>query len=67
MLGGSGGTRTLTITPAANQSGTATITVRVTDPGGLFAEDTFLLTVCLPQRRRLVLCPVKIDRNEVFR
>ena len=43
--GGSGANRTLPITPAANQNGTATITVTVTDPGGLFAEDTFLLTV----------------------
>ena len=39
------GNRTLTITPAANQNGSATITVRATDPGGLFAEDTFTLTV----------------------
>ena len=44
-LGGSGANRTLTITPAANQNGSATITVSVTDPGGLFAENTFVLTV----------------------
>ena len=45
VSGGSGGNRNLPITPVANGNGAATITVRVTDPGGLFAEDTFLLTV----------------------
>jgi hypothetical protein len=33
--------RTVTVTPAANQSGTATITVTVTDGGSLTATDTF--------------------------
>ena len=44
VLGGSGASRTVTVTPAANQSGTATITVTVGD-GALTAVDTFLLTV----------------------
>ncbi len=44
VLGGSGAARTVTVTPAANQSGTATITVTVSD-GTLTASDTFLLTV----------------------
>jgi glucose/arabinose dehydrogenase len=44
VFGGSGNNRTLTVTPAANQSGTATITVTVSD-GGLSASDTFVLTV----------------------
>ena len=35
----------MTITPAANQSGTATITVTVTDGDGGTASDTFVLTV----------------------
>jgi hypothetical protein len=43
-LGGSGANRTLNITPAANQSGTATITVSVND-GTATVSDTFLLTV----------------------
>jgi hypothetical protein len=45
VFGGSGGARTVTVTPAAGQSGISTITVRATDAGGLFAVDTFLLTV----------------------
>lgn len=44
VFGGSGASRTITVTPAANQSGSAIITVTVTD-GVLTANDTFLLTV----------------------
>ncbi len=44
ILGGAGTARTVTITPAANQSGTATITLRVTDAGNLFTETTFTVT-----------------------
>jgi poly(3-hydroxybutyrate) depolymerase/PKD repeat protein len=43
-FGGSGASRTVSITPAANQSGTATITVTVSD-GTTTASDTFILTV----------------------
>ncbi|MFO1487823.1 MAG: autotransporter-associated beta strand repeat-containing protein [Verrucomicrobiota bacterium] len=43
-FGGSGTNRTLTITPALNQFGTATITVSVSD-GSLSATTSFLLTV----------------------
>lgn len=42
--GGSGGARTLVITPVAGQSGTSTITVTVSD-GTASATDTFLLTI----------------------
>jgi hypothetical protein len=44
VFGGSGGSRTVTVTPAANQSGSATITVTVSD-GAFSASDTFRLTV----------------------
>ncbi|HET6975060.1 MAG TPA: Ig-like domain-containing protein [Pyrinomonadaceae bacterium] len=42
---GSGGSRTLQIIPATNQSGTTTITVTVTATNGRTATDTFDLTV----------------------
>jgi hypothetical protein len=44
VFGGSGANRTVTVTPTLNQSGTALITVAVSD-GTLVAQDTFLLTV----------------------
>lgn len=44
-LGGSGGQRTLNVTPAANQIGTAIITVRVKDEGNKITEASFRLTV----------------------
>jgi uncharacterized repeat protein (TIGR01451 family) len=43
-LGGAGATRTLTMAPVANQSGTTTISISVTD-GTLTNTDTFVLTV----------------------
>lgn len=45
VTGGSGTNRSLTITPAANQSGTATITVTVTDSAGAQASTSFELVV----------------------
>ena len=45
VFGGSGPNRTLTITPAANQTGSAVITVTVADPGGQRASASFTLTV----------------------
>jgi hypothetical protein len=44
VLGGSGANRTITVTPAANQTGGAAITVSVTD-GVLVTDTTFTLTV----------------------
>jgi len=43
-LGGSGGNRTVQVTPAANQTGTTTITLTVSD-GTLTAPSSFALTV----------------------
>jgi Putative Ig domain len=44
-LGGSGATRTLNMTPASGQTGRATITVTVSDAGGLTATSSFVLTI----------------------
>jgi hypothetical protein len=45
LFSGSGSNRTLTVTPALNQYGSAMITVRVQDLDGLSASAEFLLTV----------------------
>lgn len=45
VFGGSGANRTVTVTPATNEYGSATITVFVTDGAGQSAQDTFDLTV----------------------
>lgn len=37
--------RSVTVAPVASQSGETTITLRVTDVGGLFAETSFIITV----------------------
>ena len=44
ILGGSGANRTVTLTPTANQSGTATITLQVSD-GQMASSTSFVLTV----------------------
>jgi beta-glucanase (GH16 family) len=44
VLGGSAANRTVTLTPAADQSGSATITITVSD-GVLSSSDSFVLTV----------------------
>jgi hypothetical protein len=44
VFGGSGANRTVTVTPTANQLGSSTITVSVSD-GALTASNTFLVTV----------------------
>jgi hypothetical protein len=47
-FGGSGGSRTLTVTPAVGQQGTANIETVVTDGDGFKATNSFLLTVGSP-------------------
>ncbi len=47
-FGGSGGNRTLTVTPAAGQQGTANIDAVVTDGDGFTSTNSFLLTVGSP-------------------
>jgi subtilisin-like proprotein convertase family protein len=44
VVGGSGANRTVTVTPVANQNGSCTITINVSD-GALTTNDTFILTV----------------------
>src|SRR5439155_16743565 len=44
-FGGRGSDRSVTIMPATNQFGTATITITVTEPGGASATNAFVLTV----------------------
>ncbi len=44
-LGGSGANRTVTLTPAKDQSGVATVSLAVKDGGGLTATNRFELTV----------------------
>ncbi len=64
---GSGSTRNLTITPAANESGMATITVTVT-AGSESMTDTFVLTVTevndLPDAINDSLSPVNEDSGQ---
>ena len=45
VFGGSGVTRTVTVTPALNQVGSAVINVLVTDPNGGLALESFVLNV----------------------
>ncbi len=45
VFGGSGAARTVTVSPAAGIIGTASITLTVTDGGGLQASTSFMLTV----------------------
>jgi hypothetical protein len=45
VFGGTGANRTVTVTPAAGQSGTAVITVTAIDADGAARQDTFQLTV----------------------
>src|SRR5207247_10038606 len=54
VFGGSGADRTFTLTPAANQSGTAWITIMVADPEGASASSSFVLTVNPVNRQRTI-------------
>ncbi|MBM3836501.1 MAG: CHRD domain-containing protein [Verrucomicrobia bacterium] len=47
-LGGSGANRTVVVTPASNAVGSATITLTVTDGGGITASTSFTLKVTQP-------------------
>ncbi len=45
LLGGSGANRTIQVSPAANQVGQSTVTLTVTDEGGLNASDSLVVTI----------------------
>jgi hypothetical protein len=45
LLGGSGATRSVIVTPATGQTGTTTLTLTVTDTNGASASSTFTVTV----------------------
>ena len=45
MIGGSGGNRTVTITPAEAVAGTASVSLTVADAAGLSTTRTFLVTI----------------------
>ena len=51
-LGGSGTSRSVTITPAADETGDAFVTIIITDTGGLSASSTFLVTIT-PQQQSM--------------
>ncbi|MBJ7396235.1 MAG: heparinase II/III family protein [Akkermansiaceae bacterium] len=66
VFGGSGANRTVTVTPAANQSGAAFITLTVSD-GTNTASDTFWLTVvdaAMPQTLTVPLAASADDAEE---
>ena len=58
VFGGSGTNRTVRITPAANQSGTTTISIGVTNDAGGTASDSFVLTVTAINDAPVVTRPI---------
>jgi hypothetical protein len=69
VLGGSGANRTVTVSPLADQAGSATITLTVGD-GTLTGTDTFLVTVGIGQPPKVTTQPgsqtITDSRNATF-
>jgi len=65
VLGGSGGGRTITLTPAAGLAGIAPVTILVTDAGGAVAVRNFNLTVG-PTAAAPVALPAAVPANVVL-
>jgi glucose/arabinose dehydrogenase len=63
VFGGSGGSRTVTVTPAANQSGSTTITITVSD-GALSTSSSFVLTVSGPNTPPTISAISGVTTNE---
>ncbi|PYR92017.1 MAG: hypothetical protein DMF84_14655, partial [Acidobacteria bacterium] len=64
VFGGSGASRTVTVTPAAGQTGTVTITVTVADGNSGTASDPFVVTVTAPANRAPVANNDAYSTNE---
>jgi uncharacterized repeat protein (TIGR02543 family) len=66
VFGGSSGSRTVTVTPLANQSGVALITLTVSN-GEAASTETFLLTVQVVPATRMLLTRLSgVDSNKVL-
>ena len=60
VLGGSGGGRTVTLTPAQHQSGSVTVTLTVSD-GSKQVQTSFLLTVLPPVASSITVSPASVS------
>jgi hypothetical protein len=67
VFGGIGSERTVTVTPIGSQTGTAEITVTVTDTDGGAVSETFELTVTSAQPFQLMSMSSSIQTNGAFR
>lgn len=63
VLGGSGANRTLTLSPALNQNGTANVTVSVSD-GTTSVTSSFVLTVTRSNNPPAIVAPAAISANK---
>jgi YVTN family beta-propeller protein len=69
VFGGSGASRTVTITPAPDAEGVTTIAIRLTDERGLFTEQKLVLRVGLPANTAPTITGLRdrrINRNAVL-
>lgn len=66
VVGGSDGSRTITLTPAAGLSGSAPVTVLVTDAGGAVIVRTFTLSVGPATAGTAIAIPASVPANVVL-
>jgi len=64
VFGGSGSSRTITLTPAQFQNGSSTITITVRDPDGSVASDSFVLSVTEANIPPTLDLPANLALNE---
>src|SRR5204863_6587524 len=60
VFGGSGTNRSVTVGPAANQSGTTTVTITISD-GSASTSESFLLTVILATTSKYLYLPFEAE------